>query len=171
MFLLMLLYCIIGFFFKQKTAYEMRISDWSSDVCSSDLQQLAEIIEHIRVLPFQSAVRLMASFAIGLGGHGRPRTRGERGAARIRRSGAGRRLGANPVRLIVVAGERGPRASFPLPDKESRRPGGALSTAAPASRAQVQVEPRLASGQPAWFFSRSKVHPCARRRAGQRDIA
>src|SRR3546814_5324765 len=28
--------CIV-FFFKQKTAYEMRISDWSSDVCSSDL--------------------------------------------------------------------------------------------------------------------------------------
>src|SRR3546814_10498574 len=28
------------FFFKQKTAYEMRISDWSSDVCSSDLQGL-----------------------------------------------------------------------------------------------------------------------------------
>src|SRR3546814_5435417 len=28
-------YCF--FFFKQKTAYEMRISDWSSDVCSSDL--------------------------------------------------------------------------------------------------------------------------------------
>src|SRR3546814_9704600 len=33
--------CLFGdvyiFFFKQKTAYEMRISDWSSDVCSSDL--------------------------------------------------------------------------------------------------------------------------------------
>src|SRR3546814_1874032 len=29
--------CIDFFFFKQKTAYEMRISDWSSDVCSSDL--------------------------------------------------------------------------------------------------------------------------------------
>src|SRR3546814_3456253 len=28
----------VVFFFKQKTAYEMRISDWSSDVCSSDLQ-------------------------------------------------------------------------------------------------------------------------------------
>src|SRR3546814_15231923 len=27
------------FFFKQKTAYEMRISDWSSDVCSSDLER------------------------------------------------------------------------------------------------------------------------------------
>src|SRR3546814_6462659 len=32
------LFCLcIVFFFKQKTAYEMRISDWSSDVCSSDL--------------------------------------------------------------------------------------------------------------------------------------
>src|SRR3546814_5025828 len=30
------LFCFF-FFFKQKTAYEMRISDWSSDVCSSDL--------------------------------------------------------------------------------------------------------------------------------------
>src|SRR3546814_4760561 len=30
---------LLFFFFKQKTAYEMRISDWSSDVCSSDLQQ------------------------------------------------------------------------------------------------------------------------------------
>src|SRR3546814_4737326 len=29
--------CDFFFFFKQKTAYEMRISDWSSDVCSSDL--------------------------------------------------------------------------------------------------------------------------------------
>src|SRR3546814_2428207 len=28
---------LVFFFFKQKTAYEMRISDWSSDVCSSDL--------------------------------------------------------------------------------------------------------------------------------------
>src|SRR3546814_6760949 len=28
------------FFFKQKTAYEMRISDWSSDVCSSDLAEI-----------------------------------------------------------------------------------------------------------------------------------
>src|SRR3546814_20235390 len=38
--LLMWLYVIfdvVVFFFKQKTAYEMRISDWSSDVCSSDL--------------------------------------------------------------------------------------------------------------------------------------
>src|SRR3546814_2154462 len=33
-------YCLsFFFFFKQKTAYEMRISDWSSDVCSSDLRR------------------------------------------------------------------------------------------------------------------------------------
>src|SRR3546814_2236032 len=30
--------CCFFFFYKQKTAYEMRISDWSSDVCSSDLR-------------------------------------------------------------------------------------------------------------------------------------
>src|SRR3546814_5939723 len=35
----MYILCVVFFFFfKQKTAYEMRISDWSSDVCSSDLQ-------------------------------------------------------------------------------------------------------------------------------------
>src|SRR3546814_7529498 len=34
-----LVVCVF-FFFKQKTAYEMRISDWSSDVCSSDLVEL-----------------------------------------------------------------------------------------------------------------------------------
>src|SRR3546814_4233876 len=38
------LFCFFFFFFKQKTAYEMRISDWSSDVCSSDL------VSRIRVL-------------------------------------------------------------------------------------------------------------------------
>src|SRR3546814_4203150 len=33
------MFCLYIFFFKQKTAYEMRISDWSSDVCSSDLRR------------------------------------------------------------------------------------------------------------------------------------
>src|SRR3546814_5758888 len=40
------------FFFKQKTAYEMRISDWSSDVCSSDLldqrDEFGEEVGHIK---------------------------------------------------------------------------------------------------------------------------
>src|SRR3546814_6973948 len=36
--------CMSVFFFKQKTAYESRISDWSSDVCSSDLQRLRHVL-------------------------------------------------------------------------------------------------------------------------------
>src|SRR3546814_8411588 len=39
----MILDIVFFFFFKQKTAYEMRISDWSSDVCSSDLPSSATI--------------------------------------------------------------------------------------------------------------------------------
>src|SRR3546814_14533411 len=35
------------FFFKQKTAYEMRISDWSSDVCSSDLRGLHAVVQQL----------------------------------------------------------------------------------------------------------------------------
>src|SRR3546814_395347 len=39
-------YCVISFFFfKQKTAYEMRISDWSSDVCSSDLIENGSVLQ------------------------------------------------------------------------------------------------------------------------------
>src|SRR3546814_2952468 len=43
----------VVFFIKQKTAYEMRSSDWSSDVCSSDL------IEHAFALPRLKAVALV----------------------------------------------------------------------------------------------------------------
>src|SRR3546814_1830429 len=35
---------VLIFFFKQKTAYERRISDWSSDVCSSDLDEVARYL-------------------------------------------------------------------------------------------------------------------------------
>src|SRR3546814_2726308 len=40
---------VIVFFFKQKTAYEMRISDWSSDVCSSDLPQPGQRVIELAV--------------------------------------------------------------------------------------------------------------------------
>src|SRR3546814_10571734 len=43
--------CFLVFFFKQKTAYEMRISDWSSDVCSSDLADV----------PWQTSLRLASA--------------------------------------------------------------------------------------------------------------
>src|SRR3546814_16094802 len=38
---------LVFVFFKQKTAYEMRISDWSSDVCSSDLLQALQVEQRI----------------------------------------------------------------------------------------------------------------------------
>src|SRR3546814_8223477 len=38
-------FMLVFFVFKQKAAYEMHISDWSSDVCSSDLTQVAQVIE------------------------------------------------------------------------------------------------------------------------------
>src|SRR3546814_9561900 len=53
--ILLFIYFYIFFFFKQKTAYEMRISDWSSDVCSSDLA------EHARAsAPAQVGLRRVA---------------------------------------------------------------------------------------------------------------
>src|SRR3546814_2531190 len=50
------------FFFKQKTAYEMRISDWSSDVCSSDLKLLAFVRPSARQLAKANGVGAAAPF-------------------------------------------------------------------------------------------------------------
>src|SRR3546814_2864540 len=55
-------YVLLFFFCKQKTAYEMRISDWSSDVCSSDLQARAEAFDALRLRAGQ-AVELLAQLA------------------------------------------------------------------------------------------------------------
>src|SRR3546814_3605316 len=49
-----LIVCVYFFFFKQKTAYEMRISDWSSDVCSSDLPPGADLVFEIELVDFMS---------------------------------------------------------------------------------------------------------------------
>src|SRR3546814_7920648 len=48
--LIFYLFVVVIFFFKQKTAYEMRISDWSSDVCSSDLVRVHQP-PVLRILP------------------------------------------------------------------------------------------------------------------------
>src|SRR3546814_3920803 len=42
--MILFFYFVCFFFFKQKTAYEMRISDWSSDVCSSDLPVIRALL-------------------------------------------------------------------------------------------------------------------------------
>src|SRR3546814_4270339 len=58
------------FFFKQKTAYEMRISDWSSDVCSSDLPKLKRLKLSLRLLKRRPKLDLSqrASASLGLNG-------------------------------------------------------------------------------------------------------
>src|SRR3546814_1497504 len=77
------------FFFKQKAADEMRISDWSSDVCSSDLIALLNLAEDLRLaehLAFQGsghrqqvAQRILAEVAVALAGQLRRRAAGRRG--------------------------------------------------------------------------------------------
>src|SRR3546814_3083212 len=60
--------CLCGFFFfKQKTAYEMRISDWSSDVCSSDLKRTAICREiHDRHFPKLQLFKQVDAGALGI---------------------------------------------------------------------------------------------------------
>src|SRR3546814_3719521 len=60
-------FCFV-FFFKQKTAYEMRISDWSSDVCSSDLLTDREFSERAVVEAGVATIPLSALYE----GDGRP---------------------------------------------------------------------------------------------------
>src|SRR3546814_16689411 len=65
------------FFFKQKTAYEMRISDWSSDVCSSDLEvpeQLSRLSgnQHATGMNASCAADLIRSPGPGKGTHFHP---------------------------------------------------------------------------------------------------
>src|SRR3546814_3947747 len=94
------------FFFKQKTAYEMRISDWSSDVCSSDLRSWRDAAAH--------CLRGEARH-----GHVRPPTRGDISelAPHLVRRG---RTRAHPSR-----GVQGPSADHLCPKtrSEERRVG------------------------------------------------
>src|SRR3546814_7302659 len=67
--------CLHFFFFKQKTAYEMRISDWSSDVCSSDLRSRTNPQYNLDVLPTTLAeYQINHTYIAELGGR-RPRQR------------------------------------------------------------------------------------------------
>src|SRR3546814_4732182 len=56
----LVLYLLYVFFFKQKTAYEMRISDWSSDVCSSDLALYSQTANPIVSMIAEESVRALA---------------------------------------------------------------------------------------------------------------
>src|SRR3546814_6236915 len=49
---------LVVFFFKQKTAYEMRISDWSSDVCSSDLRMAGGTHGRVEATPSRTQIMM-----------------------------------------------------------------------------------------------------------------
>src|SRR3546814_5640907 len=76
--------CFFFFFFKQKTAYEMRISDWSSDVCSSDLRVFGEKMTAVFVQAGASlVVVLFVAWLVGKMGLGAdPRIENERSEER-----------------------------------------------------------------------------------------
>src|SRR3546814_9943196 len=63
--MILLMFSLFVFFFKQKTAYEMRISDWSSNVCSSDL--LAHELVHAAVGIPAGHGKAFKRVALGLG--------------------------------------------------------------------------------------------------------
>src|SRR3546814_5909904 len=84
----MVCFMIWFFFFKQKTAYEMRISDWSSDVCSSDLRREPVEIEREALLEFEI-------------------DEADRAADRARRFQIGRIVGLDDDKVIVRPEQRG----------------------------------------------------------------
>src|SRR3546814_13179774 len=127
--------CLVIFFFKQKTAYEMRISDWSSDVCSSDLvgalrgQRLAIVAEAVRGEPRFGLHR-------GRVGHARPpgsalAIAGDRGIDDPGIAGRDR---------FIVEAERGERTGAEILDDEIGLRAKAQREVAGARRSETNAE-------------------------------
>src|SRR3546814_11673415 len=110
-----MLVCMICcvFFFKQKTAYEMRISDWSSDVCSSDLNLRPRSRRRHPLERSGAGHRLAGRRAAAVGqGHARAAAGGRRGrpaagvrALRILLLGANGQVGTELQRSLAPLGE------------------------------------------------------------------
>src|SRR3546814_15447198 len=113
--------CCAFFLFKQKTAYEVRISDWSSDVCSSDL-----VRPHLRrlrpVLPGRAGRRLgQAEPALAPGGGG---VRGDEPAAHLRGAAAAGLPASAGTPRTGTGGRRGGEALRRHPRRSGGRPSG-----------------------------------------------
>src|SRR3546814_3394403 len=100
------------FFFKQKTAYEMRISDWSSDVCSSDLIDEIPGIEIVHFLAELQQRRHDPLFA-GIFHQ----------SAAMPVDQLARRIGIEPLSLLVDAGDLEALDAFGADQKARRRAG------------------------------------------------
>src|SRR3546814_8900560 len=74
---------IYFFFFKQKTAYEMRISDWSSDVCSSDLGTVNEAAGAISLFCVPESDYISGQVLIAGGGDRKSVVAGKSGSVRV----------------------------------------------------------------------------------------
>src|SRR3546814_13712198 len=129
---------VVGlFFFKQKTAYELRISDWSSDVCSSDL--LRRDVPVPAAGPSWSAAFLLRDGGVLC-------RRSVRGLRKQRRPG--RRILPAPADIRVThaaAGHPPDALCFPRPGP---RPAGPLSRLLPATATQ-DPQGTVAAQQPA----------------------
>src|SRR3546814_6520036 len=89
---------LLFFFFKQKTAYEMRISDWSSDVCSSDF---LDLVAHD---PDMLGLRSDPGDIVALDDLGELRVLGEEAVAGVNRVGVNDLGGRNDVRDVEKIG-------------------------------------------------------------------
>src|SRR3546814_17745565 len=144
---------LLFFFFKQKTAYEMRISDWSSDVCSSDLQQ---------VLGWLSQLALwgsLASILVGAAVYGLAQNAGNyNGAFRGKQLAVAGAIGACLTGLAPTAlnllfdAAASCWNDFPRRSASADSPPSSLSGSSPASRPEAPLplrpEPNTPPPQP-----------------------
>src|SRR3546814_6547186 len=90
--------CAFGvFFFKQKTAYEMRISDWSSDVCSSDLRTAIDGDRGLAAAALRVGIEILG-VALSAG----PRTAAGDGSASLARPMTAVRVAFIKLRALVL---------------------------------------------------------------------
>src|SRR3546814_5231264 len=90
----------VVFFFKQKTAYEMRISDWSSDVCSSDLRVAQLLLDAQKLIVFRDALASSGRAALDLPRVHRDGQVGDRGVLGLARAVRQHRGVARAVREV-----------------------------------------------------------------------
>src|SRR3546814_6221747 len=118
----MIVLCFMFVFFKQKTAYEMRISDWSSDVCSSDLARrpaagaVPARIAEAAIAARRSAYRLYLRL-VGLGAD----PRAQKGAGAARRGRRRRREDNRPEAGREIEILRGRARACPYREQLSAR--------------------------------------------------